>query len=405
MKEYASRYVSYDIAETWTGITEFNTQIPGDQEGAAPWAATYKEWKLLQNGKLYHNEEHHLFQQGIPTSLWTKIACQFEIAKPDHHSLELYNVEDVLEAGKWALKGTNTSITICPAPASRPVSNGTPGILPLPTASIATLPTPTALTNYVKQEDLNKAILTALSSAMTHLKSLMNNSITANQQCNNQGGNNSSNNQPNNNLCHFCGELGHGMSQGHCLAVENYLRQGKICRATDGKVVLPSSAVIPNYPDLKTFQERVNEWHCRNPNNIATATLTGNANLDAEQALQQQLIQEILPTSQLTIQPTTVHATLTQQEMINNLEQRLQALKNQTFDGVEICQPKQAPKGYKPMASATAPATAPPPATTSTIPSAPAAVPAPNSAASAAPTDQSAITQPPLDPYSGIPNC
>ncbi|KAG6893026.1 hypothetical protein C0992_011528, partial [Termitomyces sp. T32_za158] len=239
---------------------------------------------------------------------------------------------------------------------------------------------------------------------MTCLKSLMNNSITANRQRNNQGGNNSGNNQPNNNLCHFCGELGHGMSRGCCPAVDNYLRQGKIRRATDGKVVLPSSAVIPNYPDLKTFQEQVDKWHRRNPNNIATATLTGNANPDAEQALQQQLIQEILPTSQPTIQPTTVHATLTRQEMINNLEQRLQALKNQTFDGVEICQPKQAPKGYKPMAPAAAPATAPPPATTSTAPSAPVSVPAPDTVASAASTDQSAPAQPPLHPYSGIPN-
>ncbi|KAG6881289.1 hypothetical protein C0992_001423, partial [Termitomyces sp. T32_za158] len=152
------------------------------------------------------------------------------------------------------------------------------------------------------------------------------------------------------------------MSRGRCPAVENYLRQGKIRQATDGKVVLPSGAVIPNYPDLKTFQERVDEWHCRNPNNIATATLTRNANPDAEQALQQQLIQEILPTSQSTVQPTTIHAPLTRQEMINNLEQRLQALKNQTFDGVEIRQPKQAPKGYKPMTSAAAPATAPAPA-------------------------------------------
>ncbi|KAG6893300.1 hypothetical protein C0992_010558, partial [Termitomyces sp. T32_za158] len=131
----------------------------------------------------------------------------------------------------------------------------------------------------------------------------------------------------------------------------------------------------------------------------------GNANPDAEQALQQQLIQEILPTSQSTVQPTTIHAPLTRQEMINNLEQRLQALKNQTFDGVEIHQPKQAPKGYKPMAPAATPAIAPPPATTSTAPTAPVSVPAPDTAASAAPTDQSAPAQPPLHPYSGIPNC
>ncbi|KAG6887263.1 hypothetical protein C0992_013082 [Termitomyces sp. T32_za158] len=84
------------------------------------------------------------------------------------------------------------------------------------------------------------------------------------------------------------------------------------------------------------MREQVNKWHCCSPNNLATATLTGNTNPDAEQALQQQLIQEILPTVQPMVQPTTIHATLTRQEMINNLEQQLQALKNQTFDGVEI---------------------------------------------------------------------
>ncbi|KAG6887280.1 hypothetical protein C0992_013002 [Termitomyces sp. T32_za158] len=91
-------------------------------------------------------------------------------------------------------------------------------------------------------------------------------------------------------------------------------------------------------------------------------------------------------------------------KMINNLEQWLQVLKNQTFDGVEIWQPKQAPKGYKPMASAAAPATAPAPATTSTAPSAPVPGPAPNTAVLAASTDQPAPAQPPLRSYSGIPN-
>ncbi|KAG6882691.1 hypothetical protein C0992_010944 [Termitomyces sp. T32_za158] len=57
------------------------------------------------------------------------------------------------------------------------------------------------------------------------------------------------------------------------------------------------------------------------------------------------------------------------------------------------------------MASAATPATAPPPATMSTAPSAPVSVPAPDTVASTAPTDQSAPAQPPLHPYSGIPNC
>ncbi|KAG6878368.1 hypothetical protein C0992_008224 [Termitomyces sp. T32_za158] len=142
-------------------------------------------WWLLQNGKLYCNEERHLFQQGILTSLWTKIAHQLEITKPDHHLLEPYDIEDVLEVEKWALKGTDTNITIRTAPASQPVGNGTPEILPLPIASIAAIPTPPATSNYIKQENLDKVISTALSLAMTRLESLLNNNITANRQCNN----------------------------------------------------------------------------------------------------------------------------------------------------------------------------------------------------------------------------
>ncbi|KAG6878369.1 hypothetical protein C0992_008225 [Termitomyces sp. T32_za158] len=77
---------------------------------------------------------------------------------------------------------------------------------------------------------------------------------------------------------------------------------------------------------------------------------------------------------------------------------------NQTFDRVEIRQPKQAPKEYKPMANAAAPVTTPPLAATSTAPLVPVPVPASDTTMPAATTDQSATAQPPLHPYSGIPN-
>ncbi|KAG6871202.1 hypothetical protein C0992_011525 [Termitomyces sp. T32_za158] len=56
------------------------------------------------------------------------------------------------------------------------------------------------------------------------------------------------------------------------------------------------------------------------------------------------------------------------------------------------------------MAPAAAPVTAPPPATTATASSAPVSVPVPDTVAPAASIDQSASAQPPLHPYSGIPN-
>ncbi|KAG6881275.1 hypothetical protein C0992_001463 [Termitomyces sp. T32_za158] len=80
MKEYASRYVSYDTAETWTGITEFNTQIPGDQEGAAPRAATYEEWKAAvirlypgaeESTRYTVNDLHQLAQDTFEDGIYT----------------------------------------------------------------------------------------------------------------------------------------------------------------------------------------------------------------------------------------------------------------------------------------------------------------------------------------------
>ncbi|KAG6881374.1 hypothetical protein C0993_001744 [Termitomyces sp. T159_Od127] len=84
------------------------------------------------------------------------------------------------------------------------------------------------------------------------------------------------------------------MSRGRCNTLEQYIRLGQVRRGTDGKVVLSTGANIPNYPELKSYQERINEWHRRNPGNIAAGTLSGNANPDADQHIQQQLIHKVL---------------------------------------------------------------------------------------------------------------
>ncbi|KAG5333787.1 hypothetical protein C0989_004834 [Termitomyces sp. Mn162] len=167
-KEYAARYISYDMAETWLGLPEFgDNAIIGNN---VPRPYTYQEWKvavlrlypgtdasarynlgnlerlvnqtfnsglatlgrfsdyyrdfqriarwLLTNGKLYQNEERRLFQQGIPTSLWSKIVRRLEITLPDHHPEDPYEVDQVFKGAKWVLKGTDTPLQ--PRPAMAP---------------------------------------------------------------------------------------------------------------------------------------------------------------------------------------------------------------------------------------------------------------------------------------------
>ncbi|KAG6881358.1 hypothetical protein C0993_001822, partial [Termitomyces sp. T159_Od127] len=139
-----------------------------------------------------------------------------------------------------------------------------------------------------------------------------------------------------------------------------------------------------------SYQERVDEWHRHNPSNIAAGTLSGNANPDADQHVQQQLIHEVLH-----LDGVGEKGGLSKESRITALEMELNALKNQVFDRVEVPRPKQPLKGYKPMATiANNPA-----------PPAPEALPAPTSTAPAddtPPIGNIPDSLPLLHPYSGL---
>ncbi|KAG6875083.1 hypothetical protein C0992_005282, partial [Termitomyces sp. T32_za158] len=286
MKEYATRYVFYDTADIWTGLAKFSTPATALSD-QAPADANYETWKaaiirlypgteestkytvsnlqkfvqdtfnnsiytigdlsmyyrnfthiarwLVQNGKLYRNEECCLFQQGFPTLLWVRIASRLEVVFTDHHLEEPYDMEAVFEVGKWKLHGTNMAISSLNVGAAHGSCSTTPGIILVSGASIAPLPTSLPAANYVKKEEVDAAIAAAVLSAMTRIETMLSNTF-ATQPCANL---------PGSNLCHFCGEVGH--------------RQGCIRWAANGKVVLSSAALIPNYPELKSYQERVDE--------------------------------------------------------------------------------------------------------------------------------------------------
>ncbi|KNZ78114.1 hypothetical protein J132_01638, partial [Termitomyces sp. J132] len=390
-KEYASRYVSYDTAETWLGLPEFgNNIIVGNN---APQPYNYQEWKaavlrlypgadasacynlgdlerlvnqsfnsglatlgrfsdyyrdfqriarwLLANGKLYRNEERRLFQQGIPTSLWSKVVRRLEITLPDHHPEDPYDVDQVFEGAKWVLKGTDTS--------TAKTSNGTTGIhSSSPIANPPTVPSPAP-----KQEALELATTTAIVSALERLEALL------------TSGNAQPRQQFANNTCHFCGEIGHTMVRGTCIKLEQMIRQGKIRRNAEGKIILPSGAMIPNYSGKRLYIERIEEWHRLNPGQIVTGRLSSNANPDPEQAaMQQSLIHEVMQ------QDVATGRVLSKEERIEALERELFALRRngEKFDGVQV--PRAT---YRPAsdASKATPSTSDPPATSTPSDSAP----------------------------------
>ncbi|KAG5332030.1 hypothetical protein C0989_007409 [Termitomyces sp. Mn162] len=248
-KEYALQYVSYNTAEgEWKSAVL--RLYPGTDASACynlgdlEWLVNqtfnsglvtlgrfsdyYRDFQciarwLLTNGKLYCNEEHRLFQQGIPTSLWSKIICHLKITLSDHHPEDPYDVDQVFKGAKWVLEGTDTSMT--------KTSNGTSGIpLSLPIANAPAAPSPT-----LKRETLELTTITAIVSTLECLEALLTNGNA--QPCQ----------QFANSTCHFCGEIGHTMVQGMCMKLEQMIQQGKVHQNAEEKIILPSGTMIPNY--------------------------------------------------------------------------------------------------------------------------------------------------------------
>jgi hypothetical protein len=57
-----------------------------------------------------------------------------------------------------------------------------------------------------------------------------------------------------------------------CKLVDDYIQAGKCKRNIKGKVVLPSGAFVPRDIPGTVLHEHIDEWHKRNPNQLAVPT-------------------------------------------------------------------------------------------------------------------------------------
>ena len=92
--------------------------------------------------------------------LWSKLVRRLEITLPDHHPEDPYEVDQVFEAAKWVLKGTDTSTT------SKKLTAASPTAVP-------TIHSPaTAPVTIIKKEPLDVAA-TAIVNALAHMEKQM----------------------------------------------------------------------------------------------------------------------------------------------------------------------------------------------------------------------------------------
>ena len=208
---------------------------------------------LIEKKRLGIVDEFHAYTRGFNPAFWNIVLGRLHIKHPEHRLNHPYTIEQVYEAARFVLDGmaapsfqaTSTLPSLIPQPLSPTV----------PAQQHSHSPTPDSRT--VKIEELSE-IISKFSKEIIG-------ALAAQQRARLS----SSNSNQRNVNCNFCGK-DHFICD--CDLVEEYIRAGKCKRNIEGKVVLPSGAFVPRKIPGTLLRERVDEWHRRNPNQLAVPT-------------------------------------------------------------------------------------------------------------------------------------
>src|SRR6267154_1549276 len=260
---------------------------------------------LRSKNRLSEAEQSRAFVRGIPADLWHIISQRLQLKLPDHFPDDLYPLESVHEAARYALHGTPaSSATIATSTqlvsTSKAMASGE-----VKTEELATI-----------LERITESFVKALDAATSARSSER---APRAQQSGPRSGN-----------CHFCGESGHFIPD--CKTAFDFIKKGKCKRNVEGCITLPSGAFIPCDIPGKDFKDRINEWHRRNPGQVAAGHLMYNV---LSQAVSEP--HAVLATRQTHLKlfdtQTVLSPQLSTQERINSLERELLQLRNRKLEG------------------------------------------------------------------------
>jgi hypothetical protein len=208
---------------------------------------------LIEKQQLGTLEQQRGYLRAFQPRLLGAINNRLQMKFPDHHPNIPHTVKDVYEAARFILQSATTAPQNFFAPTP---PNVNPPFVPDGTVSIA------KREPSIKQEDLG--------TLFTEFTKTIVDAINQNSRPRYNPGGSAPDSAPRNTSCNFCGGA-HFIRE--CEKVEEMTRAGKCKRNVEGKVVLPSGAFVPREITGTLLSERIEEWHRRNPNQLATATL------------------------------------------------------------------------------------------------------------------------------------
>ena len=293
-KKYVTSYLDSDVADTWEALEEFTSNTKTYQEFKDCLFDLYNQVTLkyiladldlligerqrlgmrtLQDLSAFHlqfnaistylitegllstREQSQAYLRVFDGNIMAGVTMRLQIKHPNHHPSMPYSMANIYEAAKWVLQGVSSSMTIS--------SSNTPAVIgtqsPEPTssnkASKASSPVDSTV---VKTENLN-----------TLFAEFSKQVVEAINKASKTSGPRTSTGNSSSIACNFCGGPHFNRD---CEVVIEYTKAGKCRRNQEGKVVLPSGAFIPKDITGSLLKDRFDEWHRRNPNQLAAGS-------------------------------------------------------------------------------------------------------------------------------------
>jgi len=285
-KEYATSYVKSNVADSWEALSEFTNE-----------EKTYKDFKdrlyelynqsslryiladldrlvgerqrvgmrslqdisefhlqfitistyLLANSLVSTRELSQSYLRVFDESFQTRILMRLNILLPHHNPALPHAIDDIYNAAKWVLQGV-------------------PGTVAAPSYANATSTVSSAgpESGFIKTEQLG--------SFLNDFKKTIVDALQVNRTRPSPGGGA----PPRNAKCLFDGCESFIRD---CPTVEEYIKQGKCRRNHEGKVILSTGAYVPRDIPGEHLRDRIDEWHRRNPGQLAHGVLSSNTAL------------------------------------------------------------------------------------------------------------------------------
>ncbi|KAF8232125.1 hypothetical protein L208DRAFT_1273557 [Tricholoma matsutake] len=206
---------------------------------------------LRAKNRISEAEQSRAYVRGFQTGSWTRIARRLELEFPDHYPNDPYPLNNIHDAAKFVLAGSNTLNSVIHQLTSSSHS----------TSNIGNTVTLSPRTITIKTKDLNAMFERFASTIATHIAGTKNpRTNLADRQAHIDAL-----------LCIFCSLSGHFIPD--CMVCQSYLNEGKCKRNAEGKIVLPNRQFTPRSIPGRFIKECIDKWWKHNPDATPAATL------------------------------------------------------------------------------------------------------------------------------------